>query len=139
MWSHTYFYFTRTYGIPIFLSSVWRDPIQIQCCTYFLIRPSIAPYSSRCNSNKNSLDTLPLMLLYSYLIDTGDSHYSNQFLISPNTPFYLRFKRHHPDGSVRNIKALFYARNYRQIEGVNFFHTFSPLINWDTVSIITIL
>ena len=41
----------------IFLYTALYGPVQL-----------IWSYSSRCNSNTNSLDTLPLMLLYSYLL-----------------------------------------------------------------------
>ena len=50
----------------IFLSTAFYGPVRL-----------IRPYISRCNLNKNSLDTLPLLSPYSYLLDTGDSHYFN--------------------------------------------------------------
>ena len=94
--THTY-NLTRTYGlpifrysnIPIFHSSVWRDPIRIQCGISFLLWPYMDLYnlyglnslgiinSYRCNSNTKYLDTLPLTSPYFHLLDTSDSHYSN--------------------------------------------------------------
>ena len=38
-----------------------------------------------------------------------------------------------PDGLVRKLKARFCARGDRQIEGVDFFETFAPVVKWTTV------
>ena len=57
----------------IFTYTAFYGPVQL-----------IRPYSYRFKSNRNSLDTLPLTSPYSYLLDMGDIHYFNQFLISPN-------------------------------------------------------
>ena len=48
----------------------------------------IRSYSYTCNSNTNSLDTLPIMSPYLYLVDTGDSHYTYSFLIPPNSEYH---------------------------------------------------
>ena len=37
-------YLTDTYRLVIFWSSIWRDPIQIQCRIYFLMWPSMSLY-----------------------------------------------------------------------------------------------
>jgi hypothetical protein len=34
---------------------------------------------------------------------------------------------------MRKLKALFYARGYEQIEGVDYGETFAPVVNWTTV------
>ena len=47
--------------------------------------------------------------------------------------------KRHPDGSVRKLKARFCARGGRQIEGVGFFETSAPAINWQTVRLMLIL
>jgi hypothetical protein len=50
----------------------------------------------------------------------------------------LRCKRF-LEGMIRKLKARFCARGDRQLEGVDFFETFSPVCNWQTVKIILIL
>jgi hypothetical protein len=35
-----------------------------------------------------------------------------------------------PDGIIRKLKARFCARGDRQIEGLDFFETFAPLVAW---------
>jgi hypothetical protein len=35
-----------------------------------------------------------------------------------------------PDGIIRNLKARFFARGDRQIEGLDFFETFAPVVAW---------
>lgn len=44
-----------------------------------------------------------------------------------------------PDGLVRKLKARFCVRGDQQVEGVDFFDTFAPVINWTTVRIMLIL
>jgi hypothetical protein len=38
-----------------------------------------------------------------------------------------------PDGRIRKFKARFCARGDCQIEGIDFFNTFAPVINWTSV------
>ncbi len=40
-----------------------------------------------------------------------------------------------PDGKVRKLKSRFCARGDRQIEGVDYFETYAPVVNWQTVRI----
>jgi hypothetical protein len=47
--------------------------------------------------------------------------------------------KRHPDGSIRKLKARFCARGDRQIEGVDFFDTFAPVVDWTTVRMMLIL
>ncbi len=47
--------------------------------------------------------------------------------------------KRYPDGSVRKLKARFCVRGDRQIEGVDYFDTFAPVINWTTVRLMLIL
>jgi hypothetical protein len=44
-----------------------------------------------------------------------------------------------PDGRVRKFKARFCARGDRQVEGVDFFDTFAPVVNWTSVRLLLIL
>jgi hypothetical protein len=44
-----------------------------------------------------------------------------------------------PDGRVRKLKARFCVRGDRQIEGVDYFDTFAPVVNWTTVRLMLIL
>ena len=47
--------------------------------------------------------------------------------------------KRYPDGSVRKLKARFCARGDKQVEGVDFFDTFAPVVNWTTVRLMMIL
>ena len=47
--------------------------------------------------------------------------------------------KRYPDGLVRKLKARFCVRRDRQIEGVDFFKTFAPIVQWDTVRLLLIL
>jgi hypothetical protein len=44
-----------------------------------------------------------------------------------------------PDGLIRKLKARFCVRGDQQIEGVDFFDTFAPVVQWSTVRILLIL
>ncbi|KAG7341235.1 reverse transcriptase RNA-dependent DNA polymerase [Nitzschia inconspicua] len=57
--------------------------------------------------------------------------------VLPST-WAFKLKRY-PDGSVRKYKARFCAGGHRQIEGVDFFETFAPVVNWTTVRLLLIL
>ena len=41
--------------------------------------------------------------------------------------------KRYPDGTIRKLKARFCARGYLQIEGVDFFDTYAPVVSWLTV------
>ena len=47
--------------------------------------------------------------------------------------------KRYPSGEVRKLKARFCASGDRQIEGVAYFDTFAPIVNWTTVRIILIM
>jgi hypothetical protein len=57
--------------------------------------------------------------------------------ILPSTWTY-KVKRY-PDGSVRKLKARFCARRDCQIEGVDFFDTYAPVVSWHTVRTLLVL
>jgi hypothetical protein len=44
-----------------------------------------------------------------------------------------------PDGLVRKLKARFCVQGDRQVEGVDFFDTFAPVVNWTTIRLMLIL
>ena len=50
----------------------------------------------------------------------------------------FRIKRY-PDGLMRKLKARFCARGYEQTEGVDFFETFAPVVEWSTVRYLLIM
>ena len=57
--------------------------------------------------------------------------------VLPST-WAFRCKRY-PDGSVRKLKARFCARGDRQVEGIDYFETFAPVVNWQTVRLLLVL
>jgi hypothetical protein len=54
------------------------------------------------------------------------------------TTWAFKCKRY-PDGRIRKFKARFCARGDRQVEGVDFFDTFAPVVNWTSVRLLLIL
>ena len=57
--------------------------------------------------------------------------------ILPST-WAFKVKRY-PDGLVRGLKSRFCCRGDRQIEGVDFFDTCAPVVNWNAVRLSLIL
>ena len=47
--------------------------------------------------------------------------------------------KRYPDGMIRKLKARFCARGDKQIEGIDYFDTFAPVVNWTTVRLMLIL
>jgi hypothetical protein len=47
----------------------------------------------------------------------------------------FKIKRY-PDGQVKKFKARFCARGDRQQEGINYFETWAPVVQWSTVRIV---
>jgi len=47
--------------------------------------------------------------------------------------------KRYPDGTVRKLKSRFCVRGDRQVEGVDFFDTFAPVVSWTTVRLMLIL
>ncbi len=57
--------------------------------------------------------------------------------VLPST-WAFKVKRY-PDGSVKKFKARFCARGDRQLEGVDFFQTWAPVVQWSTIRIVLVL
>jgi len=47
--------------------------------------------------------------------------------------------KRYPDGLIKKLKARFCVRGDRQKEGVDFFDTFAPVVNWTTVRLMLVL
>jgi hypothetical protein len=45
----------------------------------------------------------------------------------------------YPDGILKKTKAIFCARGDQQLEGLDYFETYAPVVNWQTVRIMLIL
>lgn len=50
----------------------------------------------------------------------------------------IKLKRF-PNGMVKKFKARFCARGDQQLEGVDFFETYAPVVQWTTVRLMLIL
>ena len=50
----------------------------------------------------------------------------------------FKLKRY-PDGVVKKFKARFCARGDQQLEGVDFFQTYAPVVQWMMVCLMPIL
>ena len=48
-------------------------------------------------------------------------------------------RKRYPDGRVRKLKARWCVRGDQQIEGVDFFETYAPVVGWNTVRLLLIL
>ena len=57
--------------------------------------------------------------------------------ILPSTWAY-KVKRY-PDGRLRKFKARFVARGDRQVEGVDYFEKYAPVVSWSTVRLVLIM
>jgi hypothetical protein len=57
--------------------------------------------------------------------------------VLPST-WAIKIKRY-PDGRVKKFKARFCARGDRQKEGIDYFETWDPVVQWSTVRIVMIL
>jgi hypothetical protein len=56
----------------------------------------------------------------------------------PPSTWAFRCKRN-PDGTIKKLKARFCARGYQQLEVVDYFETYAPVVNWQTIRIMLIL
>jgi hypothetical protein len=46
---------------------------------------------------------------------------------------------HYPDGLIKKFKARFCARGDQQLEGINFFETYAPVVQWTTIHLMFVL
>jgi hypothetical protein len=47
--------------------------------------------------------------------------------------------KRYPDGTIKKFKGRFCVRGDRQIAGVDFFETFAPVVNWNTVRLLLVM
>ena len=47
--------------------------------------------------------------------------------------------KRYPDGSIRKLKARLCARGYEQVEGIDYFETFAPVVQWVTIRLILVM
>ncbi len=45
----------------------------------------------------------------------------------------------YPDGLIKKFKARFYACGDQQLEGINFFETYAPVVQWMTIHLMFVL
>ena len=45
-------------------------------------------------------------------------------------------KKRYPSGEIRKLKARFCARGFEQKEGIDYFETYAPVVNWQTVRLL---
>ena len=56
----------------------------------------------------------------------------------PESTWAFKVKRY-PDSSMQKLKARFCVEGYLQIEGVDYFDTYAPVVSWLTVRIVMVL
>ena len=55
-------------------------------------------------------------------------------------PSIWAFKvKQYPDGTIKKFKGCFCARGDKQIQGVDFFETYSPVVQWTTIRLMLVL
>ena len=47
--------------------------------------------------------------------------------------------KRYPNGTIKKLKARFCVRGYEQIEGVDYFDTYAPVVSWTTVRLLLVL
>jgi hypothetical protein len=64
------------------------------------------------------------------------SEYLDHHVIASTWAF--KCKRY-PDGLIKKFKARFCARGNQQLEGIDFFETYAPVVQWTTIRLMFIL
>ncbi len=70
------------------------------------------------------------------MVDRNDSEGAPHHVI-PST-WAFKCKRY-PDGRIKKFKARFCARGDKQLEGIDFFETYAPVVQWTTIRLTFIL
>jgi hypothetical protein len=66
--------------------------------------------------------------------------YSRQIIVDEHiTPTWAFKCKGYPDGLIKRPKARLCARGDRQQEEVDYFETYAPVVNWQTVRIMLII
>ena len=126
------------------------DPQQMNDCDPRLL--AVKSSKSKYNNDNPSYDTAirgPFQAEYWKAMQVKLNTLENDFEcwdLVPRTPdmnvisstWALKVKRY-PDGSVKKFKARFCARGDQQKEGIDFFETWSPVVQWSTIRIVMIL
>ena len=126
------------------------DPTQVNDCDPRLL--AVKSSKSKYNEDNPSYDTAirgPFQAEYWKAMQVELTTLVNDFKcwdLVPRTPdmnvisstWALKVKRY-PDGSVKKFKARFCARGDQQKEGIDFFETWSPVVQWSTIRIVMIL
>jgi hypothetical protein len=47
--------------------------------------------------------------------------------------------KHYPDGRIKKFKACFCARGNQQLEGIDLFKTYAPVVQWTTIWLMFVL
>ena len=55
-----------------------------------------------------------------------------------NSTWAFKCKRY-PDGLIKKFKARFYARGDQQLQGIDFFETYAPVVQWTTIRLMFVL
>ncbi len=67
-------------------------------------------------------------------------HYDSNGAPHHGKPSTWAFKcKRYPEGRIKKFKARFCARGDKQLEGIDFFETYAPVVQWITIRLIFIL
>ncbi len=55
-----------------------------------------------------------------------------------NSTWAFKCKRY-PDGLIKKVKARFCARGDQQLQGIGFFETYAPVVQWTTIRLMFVL
>ncbi len=71
-----------------------------------------------------------------FVVDRYDSNGAPHHVI----PSMWAFKcKRYPDGCIKKFKSCFCARGDKQLEGIDFFETYAPVVQWTTIRLMFIL
>ena len=84
-----------------------------------------------CESAVTEINTLNLMKAWEVVKKQDDMN-----VIRSTWAFKLK---RYPDGLIKKFKACFCARGDIQLEGINFFEMYAPVVQWTTARLMLIL